>query len=63
MLTVLMLFVYGMVGWLLFADADPDGWGDIGNAMLTLFVMLSLENLPDNLAMAVRCRSGRSSTS
>jgi voltage-gated sodium channel len=50
-LTVLLLFVYGMVGWVLFAGHDPAGWGNIGNAMLTLFVMLTLENLPDNLAM------------
>jgi voltage-gated sodium channel len=50
-LTVLLLFVYGMVGWLIFADHDPKNWGNIGNAMLTLFVMLTLENLPDNLEM------------
>jgi voltage-gated sodium channel len=51
LLTVLFLFVYGMVGWLIFEEHDPGGFGNIGNAMLTLFVMLSLENLPDNLAM------------
>jgi voltage-gated sodium channel len=51
LLTVLLLFVYGMVGWLIFADENPAGYGTIGNAMLTLFVMLTLENLPDNLEM------------
>ena len=51
LLTVLLLFVYGMVGWVIFADTDPGGFGNIGNAMLTLFVMLTLENLPDNIAM------------
>jgi voltage-gated sodium channel len=51
LLTVLLLFVYGMVGWLIFADENPEGYGTIGNAMLTLFVMLTLENLPDNLEM------------
>ncbi|MBD0328912.1 MAG: ion transporter [Thermoleophilia bacterium] len=45
-LTTLILFVYGMVGWLLFDDRDPERWGDIGRAMLTLFVMLTLENFP-----------------
>jgi voltage-gated sodium channel len=50
-LTLLLLFVYGMVGWLIFDEHDPQHWGDIGNAMLTLFVMLTLENLPDNLEM------------
>jgi voltage-gated sodium channel len=45
-LTALILFVYGMVGWLLFDDQDPQRWGDIGRAMLTLFIMLTLENFP-----------------
>ena len=49
LLTVLLLFVYGMVGWLIFEDHIPDRFGDIGNAMLTLFVLLSLENMPDLL--------------
>jgi voltage-gated sodium channel len=44
--TGMMLFVYGMVGWTLFADELPDDWGNIGRAMLTLFVMLTLENFP-----------------
>ena len=48
-LTALILFVYGMVGWILFGQAEPGAWGDIGRAMLTLFIMLSLENLPQNL--------------
>ncbi len=51
LLTVLLLFVYGMVGWLIFDDHDPERYGDIGKAMLTLFVLLTLENLPDNLEM------------
>jgi voltage-gated sodium channel len=45
-LTTLILFVYGMVGWQLFADELPERWGTIGEAMLTLFVMLTLENFP-----------------
>jgi voltage-gated sodium channel len=48
---VLLLFVYGMVGWLLFDTEDPERFGTIGDAMLNLFVMLTLENLPENLAM------------
>jgi voltage-gated sodium channel len=44
--TVLILFVYGMVGWILFGDELPEDWGNIGRAMLTLFVMLTLENFP-----------------
>jgi voltage-gated sodium channel len=46
LLTTLILFVYGMVGWTLFGDELPADWGTIGEAMLTLFVMLTLENFP-----------------
>jgi voltage-gated sodium channel len=46
-MTVLLLYLYGMVGWILFADHYPADFGTIGEAMLTLFVLLSLENLPD----------------
>jgi voltage-gated sodium channel len=45
-LTTLILFVYGMVGWQLFGDQVPNRWGTIGEAMLTLFVMLTLEDFP-----------------
>lgn len=45
-LTTLILFVYGMIGWQLFGDELPNQWGTIGEAMLTLFVMLTLENFP-----------------
>lgn len=44
--TLLVLYVYGMVGWTLFGESLPERWGDIGGAMLTLFVMLTLENFP-----------------
>jgi voltage-gated sodium channel len=46
MLVTLLLFVYGMIGWLLFGDELPEDWGNVGAAMLTLFVMLTLENFP-----------------
>jgi voltage-gated sodium channel len=48
-LTVLLLFVYGMVGWSLFGAALPETWGTIGQAMLTLFILLTLENFPTYL--------------
>ena len=44
--TAMILFVYGMVGWIWFGDELPDQWGNIGRAMLTLFVMLTLEDFP-----------------
>lgn len=45
-LVTLILFVYGMVGWSIFGEEIPQDWGNIGIAMLTLFVMLTLENFP-----------------
>lgn len=49
MMTAIVLFLYGMIGWVLFHEQDPDTFGDIGEAMLTMFVGLTLENLPDNI--------------
>ncbi len=49
--TALLVYAYGMVGWIIFDDHDPENYGDVAQAMLTMFVMLTLENLPDNLEM------------
>ena len=48
-LTVLLLFLYGMIGWSMFGAALPETWGTIGKAMLTLFILLTLENFPTYL--------------
>ncbi len=45
-LTLMLMYVYGMVGWILFNEEDPENWGDIGQAMLSTFQMLTLENWP-----------------
>jgi voltage-gated sodium channel len=45
-ITLLLVYVYGMTGWLIFDDHDPDNFGNAGQSMLTMFVLLSLENLP-----------------
>jgi voltage-gated sodium channel len=51
--TAMILFVYGMVGWIWFGDELSDQWGNIGRAMLTLFVMLTLENFPQYMDAAM----------
>ena len=51
-LTFLILFIYGMVGWAMFGAALPESWGTITRAMLTLFVLLTLENFPTYLEQA-----------
>ena len=42
-LTFFVLYLYGMVGWLLYADHDPENFGNIGRSLLTLFQILTLE--------------------
>jgi voltage-gated sodium channel len=55
--TAMILFVYGMVGWIWFGDELPEQWGNIGRAMLTLFVMLTLEDFPVYMADAMEFES------
>jgi voltage-gated sodium channel len=45
-LALLLIYLYGMVGWILFGADDPERWGDLGTSMLSLFVMLTLEEWP-----------------
>jgi voltage-gated sodium channel len=52
-LTFLILFLYGMVGWAMFGEQLPESWGTIARAMLTLFVLLTLENFPTYLEEAL----------
>lgn len=49
LLAVLLVYVYGIVGWILFHTEDPQRWGNIGDAMRSLFVMLTLESWPEYL--------------
>ena len=50
MLTFFLLYLYGMLGWLLFGDHDPARFGNIGRALLTLFQLLTLEGWNEVLA-------------
>jgi voltage-gated sodium channel len=45
-ITLLLVYVYGMVGWVIFHDSDPANFANIGQSMVTMFVLLTLENLP-----------------
>src|SRR5918999_84532 len=42
-LLTLLLYVYGVVGFHFFREADPAHWASLGAALLTLFQMLTLE--------------------
>ena len=39
----LLLYVYAVLGFHFFREADPAHWGSLGAALLTLFQMLTLE--------------------
>lgn len=43
------LFLYAMAGVYLFGEENPEQWGDLGLAFITLTVLLTLENFPDSL--------------
>ncbi|MDT0547967.1 MULTISPECIES: ion transporter [Streptomyces] len=43
----LLLYVYAMVGWVFFADDDPEHYGSIGRSGLTLFLLITLDGLGD----------------
>ena len=49
-ITLLLVYVYGMIGWVIFHDHDPANFEDIGQSMVTMFVLLTLENLPVYIA-------------
>jgi voltage-gated sodium channel len=42
-LLTLLLYVYAVLGFHFFREADPVHWGSLGTALLTLFQMLTLE--------------------
>ena len=43
MMLGLLLYVYAVLGLYMFRDDDPEHWGTLGAALLTLFQMLTLE--------------------
>ncbi|MCY0960062.1 ion transporter [Streptomyces sp. H27-H5] len=43
----LILYVYAMIGWICFAAHDPQHYGSLGRAGLTLFLLMTLEGLGD----------------
>ncbi|MGQ4437315.1 ion transporter [Streptomyces sp. SAS_260] len=43
----LVLYVYAMVGWVFFGHHDPEHYGSIGRAVLTLFLLMTLDGIGD----------------
>ena len=49
----LLIFIFGMVGHYLFGAELPQAWGSIGASMMSLFILLTLENFPIYLEDAI----------
>jgi voltage-gated sodium channel len=49
LLTFFLLYVYAMLGWLWFGDDDPERFGNVGEALLTMFQVLTIEGWNDIL--------------
>ncbi|MBB1260654.1 ion transporter [Streptomyces alkaliterrae] len=45
MVGALLLYLYAMLGWMLYAEHDPDRYGSLGRALLTLFLLTTLDGL------------------
>ncbi|MFI6637986.1 ion transporter [Streptomyces sp. NPDC050504] len=43
----LLLYLYAMLGWAWFGDVDPGHFGSLGRAVLTLFVLMTLDGFGD----------------
>ncbi|MFF8393840.1 ion transporter [Streptomyces sp. NPDC016172] len=43
----LLLYLYAMVGWVFFGRHDPEHYGSIGRAVLTLFLLMTLDGIGD----------------
>ncbi|MBB4794216.1 ion transporter [Streptomyces nodosus] len=41
----LVLYVYAMAGWVFFARQDPQHYGSMGRALLTLFLLMTLDGI------------------
>ncbi|WP_305790143.1 ion transporter [Symbioplanes lichenis] len=58
LITVLVVYGYAMLGWMMFGDAYPEKYGTVGQAMLTLFLLLSLDGITDTLEAGRQVHGG-----
>ncbi len=49
-----LMFLFAMAGVYLFGADNPESWGDLGIALVTLTILLTLENFPDSLEAGLR---------
>ena len=52
LLMSVIFYIYAVTGFHLFNEADPENWGSLGGALLTLFQMVTLEGWVDVMEAA-----------
>jgi voltage-gated sodium channel len=52
LLTLVIMYLYAIIGWILFKDELPAEWGTAGRALLTMFQLLTLEGWNETFADA-----------
>ncbi len=53
LLLTVLLYIYAVMGFYLFHQGDPERWGTLGLALLSLFEVLTLEGWPDMQASLI----------
>ena len=53
MLMGIIVYIYAIMGYHLFHETDPDNWGSLGAALLTLFNIITLEGWTDIMYAAM----------
>lgn len=51
MLLAVLFYIYGVTGYYLFHEIDPDNWGNLGKCLLTLFGIVTLETWVDKMSV------------
>ena len=53
----LLVYIYAIIGYQLFREHDPDHWGNLGIALLSLFRVITLEDWTDIMYKAMEYHS------
>lgn len=56
LLLAILFYIYGVLGYFLYHQHDPEHWGTLGTAMLTLFQVVTLEGWADIMRTAMEAK-------
>lgn len=56
LLLAILFYIYGVLGYFLYHQHDPEHWGTLGTAMLTLFQVVTLEGWADIMRTAMEVK-------